>query len=265
RLLRTSDKMDGITINFYYWDDPEQLARNAAAAEAGIGIIKDSLRVFNAAFGAYPFNEFDIVQTDTRAGGIEYPGVIVVADAYWNEADDYFEVVLAHETGHQWFYSLVGSNQLGQPFVDESLTSFTEYVYFWETAETERERQQAVDYVRREQQQLNNYLGSGNPDLPLGLSTDGYVYSQYALIVYTKGPLFFNEITNLIGRDGMYAFLQEYFRRFKYEIADISDMLDTLEDVTGQQWDQMFYEWVGSFDGLDPAAVATVNALQSGG
>ncbi len=116
-----------------------------------------------------------MVQTNTGAGGIEYPGVIVVADAYWNTGSDFFETVVAHEVGHQWFYSLVGNNQVADPFIDESLTSFTEYVYYWNTATTEREIQEAEDYVRREQAQYNNYLGQGNPDLPLNLSTDGYV------------------------------------------------------------------------------------------
>ncbi|MBN2471504.1 MAG: M1 family metallopeptidase [Anaerolineae bacterium] len=265
RLLQVTDKVDGITLNFYYWDDPEQLERNADAAAAGMAIIRETVQTFNETFGQYPFREFDIVQTNTRAGGIEYPGLIVIADRYWNAADDFYEVVLVHEAGHQWFYSLVGNNQLQLPFVDEGLTSFTEFVYFWETAETEREIQQANDYVRREQQTYNSYVGSGNPDLPLGLSTEAYVESQYSLIIYTKGPLFFNEITTLIGREQMYAFLQEYFRRYRYEVADITDILATLEDVTGQEWDGMFYEWVGPFKGLDPAAVATVDALRRSG
>jgi len=265
RLLSLSDEVDGIAVNFYYWDDEENLERNTDAARAGLAIIGRTLRAFNRTFGQYPFREFDIVQTNTRAGGIEYPGVIVIADAYWNAGDPYFEVVLAHETGHQWFYSLVGSNQVQFPFLDESLTSFTEYVYFWETAETERAIQQAADYIRREQQSYNAYTGAGNPDLPLGLSTDGYVEAQYNLIIYTKGPLFFNEIAAQIGREQMYAFLQEYFRRYRYEVADIGGMVQALEDVTGQEWDQLFYRWVGHFDGLDPAAVATVDALQSSG
>ncbi len=263
-LLSVTDEADGITINVYYWNDPDFLERNTRAAEFGIEIIQRVLAIFNETFGDYPFQEFDVVQTNTRAGGIEYPGVIVIADNYWNAADDFFEVVLVHEAGHQWFYSLVGNDQMAQPFVDESLTSFTEYVYFWQAAETERDVQAASDYIRREQQQYNAYVGAGNPDLPLGRSTDGYVESQYGMIIYTKGPLFFNELTTMIGRETMYEFLQEYFRRFKYEVATITDILDTLEDVTGQEWDQVFYEWVGHFDGLDPAAVATVDALDRG-
>ncbi|NPV65734.1 MAG: M1 family metallopeptidase [Anaerolineae bacterium] len=264
RLLSLSDEVDGIAVNLYYWDDEENLRRNADAARAGLAIIGRTLRAFNRAFGEYPFREFDVVQTNTRAGGIEYPGVIVVADAYWNAGDPFFEVVLAHEAGHQWFYSLVGNNQVRYPFLDESLTSFTEYVYFWETAATERDSQEAADYIRRERQSYNAYTGAGNPDLPLGLSTDDYVEAQYSLIIYTKGPLFFNEIASQIGREQMYAFLREYFRRYRYEVASIGGMLGTLEDVTGQQWDQLFYEWVGHFEGLDPAVVATVDVRRRG-
>jgi len=189
----------------------------------------------------------------------------VIADAYWNTGTDFFETVIAHEIGHQWFYSLVGNNQVAYPFIDESLTSFTEYVYYWNMATTEREIQAAADYIRNEQAQYNSYLGQGNPDLPMSLSTDGYVGYQYTLIIYTKGPLFFNELANSIGRDEMYRVLQEYFRRFRYEVAAIGDILQVFEDVPGRQWDAMFYEWVGDFPGLDPSAIATVNAIQSGG
>jgi hypothetical protein len=264
-LLSVTGKVDDITINMFYWDDPDNLERNQRAAEAGLEVIKATVDVFNEVFGEYPFAEFDIVQTNTRAGGIEYPGVIVIADRIWNAADDFYEVVLVHEAGHQWFYSLVGNDQMALPFVDEGLTSFTEYVYFWETAETPREVQAATDYVRNEQQLLNAYVGAGNADLPMGMSTDGYVGSQYSIIVYTKGALFYNEIANMIGRDTLYSVLREYFRQYKYEVADVSSMLDVLEAATGMDWDQMFYEWVGPFDGVDPAAVATVNALESGG
>ncbi len=264
-LLSMTGEVDGITVNIYYWDDPDELGRSTAAAAAGLEYARKALSIFNRTFGEYPFAEFDIVQTNTRAGGIEYPGVIVIADRYWIRGDSFYEIVIAHETGHQWFYSLVGNNQVAQPFVDEGLTSYTEYVYMYEKAENERQRRQAQDFVRAERQQYNNYVGAGNPDLPVGLSTDGYVEFQYSLIVYTKGALFFNEIAERIGREQMYAFLQEYFRRYRYEVADIAGLLTTLEEVTGQQWDQMFYEWVGPFEGLDPAAIATVDALQRGG
>ncbi|MBN1963402.1 MAG: hypothetical protein JW910_02075, partial [Anaerolineae bacterium] len=262
-----SGERDGITVNVYYWedDDPEDQRRILPAAEVGLGMALDSVEVYNDAFGEYPFNELDVVQTNTLAGGIEYPGVIVVADQFWSTGDNYFETVIAHEVGHQWFYSLVGNNQVAFPFLDESLTSFTEYVYYWETASDDREEQAARDYVRNEQILFNRYLGQENPDLPLGLTTDDYFESQYSLIIYTKGPLFFNEITELIGRDEMYRVLQEYFRRYRYEVATIGGMLQVFEDVTGQQWDEMFYRWVGDFPGLDPAAIATVNALDRDG
>ncbi len=173
--------------------------------------------------------------------------------------------MIAHETAHQWWYSLVGNNQVEQPFVDESLTSFCEYVYFWETAQTPREVEDAEDYVRGDQAWYNTYVGQGNPNLPLGLPVASYAERAYVMIIYTKGPLFFNEIADTIGREQLYAVLQAYFRRYRYEVATIGDMLAVFEDVTGQQWDAFFYEWVGSFPGLDTGVIPTVDALQQGG
>lgn len=263
-LGRVSGETDGITVNIYYWND-ERAVHNERAARAGLQMTIDSLDVFNRVFGQYPFAEFDVVQTDTDAGGIEYPGLIVVADNYWDTGDSFFEVVIAHETAHQWWYSLVGNNQVEQPFVDESLTSFCEYVYFWETAQTPREVEDAEDYVRGDQAWYNTYVGQGNPNLPLGLPVASYAERAYVMIIYTKGPLFFNEIAETIGREQLYAVLQEYFRRYRYEVATIGDMLAVFEDVTGQSWDAFFYEWVGSFPGLDTGVIPTVNAMQQGG
>ncbi len=264
-LGKISQQVEGITFNVYYWDDPDELARNRRAAEKGLEVLIDATQVFSRVFGPYPFNEFDMVQTNTSAGGIEYPGVIVIADQVWNTGSEDLEPVIAHEAGHQWWYSLVGNNQVAAPFIDEGLTSFSEYVYYWETAENARDERFAADYIRAEQNQYRGYLGQGNPDLPLGRPTDSYVEFQYYFIIYVKGPLFFNEITNRIGRDELYRVLSELFRRYRYEVATIGDLLATFEDVTGQQWDQFFYEWVGDFPGLDPAAAATVDALERGG
>ncbi|MCK7481703.1 MAG: hypothetical protein M0C28_34445 [Candidatus Moduliflexus flocculans] len=36
----------------------------------------------------------------------------------------YMESTVAHEVGHQWFYHLVGNDQLDDPWLDESLTQF---------------------------------------------------------------------------------------------------------------------------------------------
>ena len=40
------------------------------------------------------------------------------------------EGTVAHEVGHQWFYNLVGDDQLDDPWLDESFAQFATLQYF---------------------------------------------------------------------------------------------------------------------------------------
>ena len=55
--------------------------------------------------------ELDVIESPMEgAAGIEYPGVYYVEDSVWDVNQFFYEVVMAHETAHQWFYSVIGNN-----------------------------------------------------------------------------------------------------------------------------------------------------------
>ena len=87
--------------------------------------LSDALKSYDRRIGAYPFTELDVVATPTTAGGIEYPGLIVVAEGLSEKNPDAYEGATAHEVAHQWWYSLVGNDQVDEPWLDEALTQFT--------------------------------------------------------------------------------------------------------------------------------------------
>ena len=81
-------------------------------------------------YAPYPYTELDIVATPNLALGIEYPGMIAITSRIYDANNDYMEATVAHEVGHQWFYNLVGDDQLDDPWLDESLTQFATLQYF---------------------------------------------------------------------------------------------------------------------------------------
>ncbi|MBN1563778.1 MAG: M1 family metallopeptidase [Anaerolineae bacterium] len=241
----TATTAGGIAVNVYYWPDGELAAQDALR----IGI--DALTTFNAAFGPYPFAEFDIVETFNWTG-IEYPGMTVISDRYWEPGNASLENIIVHEVAHQWFYSLVGNNQVEHPWLDEALASYAEYVY-WRTIYGEAHYQAVVEGDRAT---YTFYMESGAPDMVLDLPVSAYTPgNNYSLIIYVKGPLFFLELENRLGRDAFQQAIQLYVTRHYYEIVTARDMLAAFEDATGADLDALFYEWVGAFDGLDPAVI----------
>ncbi len=237
------ETVDDIAINVYYWPGDE------SAAEWVMDISLASMRVFNEAFGPYPFAELDVVETFNYTG-IEYPGIVIIADRNWERGNTFLELTTAHEIAHQWWYSLVGNNQVAQPWLDESLTSYSEYVYIREVYGDQRAREQ----VNADRSNYSYYRGSNAPDLPLDLPVSDYADNNYGMIIYVKGPLFYAELERQLGTERFLDALRLYYERHRYEVARSADVLAAFEDATGEQLDALFYQWVGEFPGLSVPA-----------
>lgn len=240
-----------VAVNVYYWPGDE------AGAEYALEVSVDAINIFSEQIGQYPFTEFDVVET-FNLSGIEYPGMTIITNRYWQRGNRVMETILAHEIGHQWFYSLVGSDQVNHPWLDESLTCYAEYIY----ARNAHGEDRARDWVQGDRDRYNYYLSTGAPDLVLNLPVSAYVQNNYGAIIYTKGPLFYNELERILGQDTLMKAIRTYFDRYRYELVTSRDVLETFEEVGEQELDAVFYQWVGEFEGLDPEVVEELKARE---
>lgn len=238
RYMVTETRADGTRIVMLHYRD--QADSPTDGTKVAMQYAVQALQIFNATFGEYPYAELVVAQNPTPSG-VEFPGIIQIAERAWVQGNRFLEVVIAHEIGHQWFYALVGNNQVALPWIDESLTSYTEFVYF---RAAYADPKVGEDYVDSFQQRYTNYLARGLPDLPLDLPVRSYVGISYGAIVYTKGPLFFVELERVIGREMVYAAIAEYFRRHKYGIATTEDVQRAFEDVSKHDLSALFNQWV---------------------
>ncbi|NDJ86387.1 MAG: M1 family metallopeptidase [Chloroflexi bacterium] len=234
RYMTLSDSQSGIAIDVHYLPGGED------GAVAVMEYTKNSLRVFSETFGAYPYAELDVVETYTTAGGIEYPGLIVVQDDAWNAVSTYLEYVTAHEVAHQWWYSLVGNDQTRYPWLDESLTQYSTALYYGQVRGPEAQAAVLDDYQSGWERFVAN-----NPDLPVGLPAAEYTGSEYFRIVYQKGPLFFATLADTYGEPALLAALSAYFDANRYQIATPTILQDILETELQDDLDAVFTEWIG--------------------
>ncbi|MCC7449699.1 MAG: M1 family metallopeptidase [Anaerolineae bacterium] len=249
RYMITPTEADGTTINIVHYK--AQAGSPLDGTSNAVKYAAFAVQTFNKTFGEYPYGEFDVVQNPTPSG-VEFPGLIQIAERSWIQGSSFLETVIAHEIGHQWFYGLVGNNQVEHPWLDESLTSYTEFVYIraaYPTGST------AEQYVNAFQRRYTAYTGAGQPDQPLDLPVAAYTGLGYGAIVYGKGPLFYVELERQVGRDTVYKALKTYFNRYKYRIVTSADVLHTFEDVSGKDLRDVFRKWVGDFPGLDSESV----------
>ena len=85
-------------------------------------IVGEAIPVFSQWFGKYPYEQFTIVESFFGWNGNECAGLVMIDERVFDMphlARGYVEYLVSHETCHQWWYNLVGTNGYSEPFMDE--------------------------------------------------------------------------------------------------------------------------------------------------
>jgi hypothetical protein len=229
-----SDTVGETTINSYYMPDDEEGGREV------LKYARQALQTYSEFFGLYPFSEFDVMETPTIAGGIEYPGLIVINRNYYDEKGGNFEFTTAHEVAHQWWYSLVGNDQVDEPWLDEALTQYSTLIYFEEVHGKGVADSIRKDYFEGGYQQT---VEEGR-DAVVAQPVAAFSPEDYGPIVYVKGPLFFHALRQQVGYDTYIEIMRRYLEQHKYGIATPESFLAVAEEVSGQSLDEIYHRWI---------------------
>ena len=67
-------------------------------------------------------------------GGMEYPGFVMLSPVGLEARiiGSSLDRLMLHEIAHQWFYSLVGNDEIDDPWLDEALAWYVIYAYYQE-------------------------------------------------------------------------------------------------------------------------------------
>jgi hypothetical protein len=235
----TSQTVGEVTLNSYAprGDDIQsQRALDTAAA---------ALQDFSSRYAPYPYTEFDIVAIPTGALGIEYPGLVaILIDLYAappagdSQSAQTIEFTVAHETGHQWFYNLVGNNQLDEPWLDESLTQFATWQYFYDRYGA------AVAATFKQQSLMGDWDSIQDAVIPIGKPVSAYTGDEYVGIIYGRGPLFFLALEQQLGQKTYGQFLRDYVAKYSWDIATTEGLKQLAEQDCGCDLTPLFNQWI---------------------
>jgi hypothetical protein len=203
-----------------------------------IEVVLDSAAVqmalLNELVGPYPYPELDLVDAPGAFGGIEYPGLVFLGTVGSNWVIE----PTVHEVAHQWFYGLIGDDQITQPWLDEAAATYAEALYY--------ERAQGSGRGTSFLSDLRSIVrGSPDSDLPIGLAVGDYEDEfTYATIVYLKGALFFDALRGELGETGFKQFLGAYYEAYRYGVADTEGFQAVAEATCRCDLDPLFDMWV---------------------
>lgn len=211
---------------------------HADAGEEALNTTAKALELYSRLFGPYPHQTLSVVEADFL-DGMEYDGLYFLSNGFYNLYDgsqgEYLVAIAAHETAHQWFYGLVGNDQALEPWLDEALCTYSEKLYYENTAP------EALDWWIS--YRVNYYDPKGWVD---GSIYNPEGYRAYRDAVYLNGALFLDDLRSQIGNEAFFAFLKDYVGRFTNKIAMGDDFFILLATHTQKGLTALIGEYFSS-------------------
>jgi aminopeptidase N len=239
RFIRESATVGETTLHSYAVSGRREEARRA------LQYAQNALESYNGRLGAYPYTEMDLASTPMAALGIEYPGTMGISLLLYDSeavvsglpAPVLMESVVAHEVAHQWFYNVVGSDQQGEPWLDEAVVQYVTGLYFVDT----HGPQAAASY---RESWFGRWDRVDRAEIPIGKHAGEYAPEEYAPIVYGRGPLFVEALAQEMGQPAFDAFLGDYYTQHKWAIATPESFRRTAEAHCACDLGPLFEQWV---------------------
>ena len=212
-----SEKVGKTEVVYYYFADetPEETLRAAA----------DSLRYFSEAFCAYPHARYALAETDFVYGGMEYPALSMISsDLPARETAP----VTVHETAHQWWYGIVGSNQFECAWQDEGLAEYSAALFF---EEHPAYGISYSDFVNASEQSYRAFFSvysqvNGEADTSMNRPLTAYSGDyEYRNIAYDKGVILFDRVRDVAGKERFLRALGRYADTYAGKMASPEELI----------------------------------------
>jgi len=208
------------------------------AGLAAMNASAQALQVFSQRFGMYPHKTLSIVMADFK-DSMEFSALYFHSRSFYDLYDgtprDYLTFVAVHETGHQWWFDQVANDQALEPWLDESLTTYSESLYY----ETLHPELLSLWWSNR----IDFFEPTGNIDISV---YDGQNDENYKHTVYFNGAHFLQDLRVRIGDQAFFSFLQDYFFQEKGRIANAGDFFRILDEHTDVDYSDIVREYFRS-------------------
>ena len=220
----TCSLASGKTIDVYsYFTKSESSSWNKSVSYG-----KKAIRFYSDQVGEYPYNVASIVQgPQSFGGGMEYPTITVLSPGIKNGSLD---ALIAHELGHNWFYSVLASDERTHPWMDEGINSFYENKY----SSINKSDLSPGESVLFETKAVTK------TDQPVEIPSQKFSYANYGLVAYYKTAAWMRWLESAIGQEKLKAAMHDYFADWQFKHPQPEDFKRSLEKSTGQNLDSLF-------------------------
>jgi hypothetical protein len=203
--------------------------------EAALKASAEAVQVYSQRYGPYTHKTLSLVMGDFN-DGMEYSAFFYLSRDFYGLYDgtpsNYLTFVAVHETSHEWWFEQVANDQAQQPWLDESLATYSEHVYY------EGTHPDLIGWWWS--YRIDFFSPQGFVDIPI---YDGQGFRPYTNAAYFRGAHFLDELRKRIGDEAFFAFLQDYLAKYRGKIATAKDFFNTLKEHTKTDYSDIVLQY----------------------
>ena len=227
--MHFTNSTDSMLVQNYIYDHPFVLTDHKDELDS----IEHIINHFSDIFGQYPFDKekVGICQTPL-GGGMENQTMVSLGS---------LDITLiAHELAHQWWGNNVTCAQLKDMWLNEGWATYAEQLFierFHGTAAAKSYRTPVFNSV------ISGQGTSGGSVAVSDTTHEGRIYS--GRLTYAKGAAVAHMLRYMINKDSaFYEMMRIYHGQHAYGTATTEDLKAIAEQVSNQDLDTFFHQWV---------------------
>ena len=211
--------LNGVTYSFYTFPEHTSLAT------IGLQTMVRAHALFSAINGPYPYSTLRVAEV-SGPWSMEFSGFCALGATDIGDYDgttrNRLIRIMAHEVSHQWWYGVVGDDQVREPWLDEGFARFNELRYY------EAYSPQDAAWW------WSSVIGALRNPLPLNSATGHFRdHRTYLISIYNQDAYFLNDLRQTMGRTTFDAFVRDLYQRNAYHLLTTQDFFEVLGDHTG--------------------------------
>ena len=216
--------LSGDTMPITHYVYPEDY--NDAVIDFDITV--PAIQALRQYFNEYPFTDESYGMAEFNWGGAMEHQTLTSYGRPLIRGDHYYDWILVHELGHQWWGDAVTLDDWPHIWLNEGFATYSEALW-----------QDHINGIADYHNYMRNRLFVNDPSGPI--YDPSYLFSSNT--VYHKGAWVLHMLRGVVG-DSIWSIFPEYYNRFQYRNATTEELQEVCEDIWGDSLGWFFQEWI---------------------
>jgi aminopeptidase N len=193
--------------------------------------------LFSRLVGPFPYEKLAHVASSTRYGGMENAGAIFYADNLFAPGSP-GELLIAHETAHQWFGDAVTVREWPHVWLSEGFATY--FAALW-VEHAQGSAAMTAHMTRMRAKVLASPITMQKPVIDEGLTDVRRVLNTN---VYEKAGFVLHMLRREVGDSAFFGAIRNYYATYRHGNAMTADLQVEFEKTAGRPLDWFFAQWM---------------------